>query len=97
MPSTSTPPASTAQQVDLAIDGMSCGHCVAAVTKALAGLSGVEVQRVAVGAASIALGPQATSSDAVLSAVRAAGYEARIADRPLPRAAGTSCCSPRSA
>ncbi len=97
MPSTSTPSASATQQVALAIEGMSCGHCVAAVTKALAGLSGVEVQRVAVGAASIALDPQATSTDAVLSAVREAGYEARVVDRPLPQAAGTNCCSPRSA
>jgi copper chaperone len=97
MQSTTNHPTSPTQQVNLAIDGMSCGHCVAAVTEALAGLPGVEVRRVAVGAASVALDPQTTSTAALVDVVREAGYDARIADRPLPQAAGSSCCSPRPA
>ena len=81
-----TPPT---QPVSLAIGGMSCGHCVAAVTEALAGLPSVEVQRVAVGAASVRIDPQATSTAALVDVVREAGYDARITDRPLPQAAGS--------
>ena len=34
----------TTRSVTLAIDGMSCGHCVQAVTKALSAVPGVKVQ-----------------------------------------------------
>lgn len=91
------PTTSARQQVSLAISGMSCGHCVSAVTEVLGALEGVQVQRVALGAATVALDPQVTSSAAVVAAVRAAGYEAREAARPLPQAPGTTCCSPPSA
>lgn len=84
-------------QVSLAIDGMSCDHCVAAVREALDGLPGVDVQRVAIGMASVTVDSTATSSDALLEAVREAGYEARVAARPLPQAASGGCCSTRSA
>src|SRR5688572_29679847 len=85
----------TTQAVSLAIDGMSCGHCVAAVTEALSAVRGATVQRVAVGAATVELDPQSASAEQLVEAVRDAGYEARVADRALPQAAGASCCSPR--
>src|SRR5690606_19837923 len=65
---------SARQQVSLAIAGMSCGHCVAAVTEALDALDGVQVQRVALGAATVELDPRVSSTSAVVEAVRAAGY-----------------------
>ena len=97
MPSVSTPATSPTREVDLAISGMSCGHCVAAVRDALEQVPGVAVQQVAIGTASVALDPASVSTATVVAAVQDAGYDARIADRPLPQAAGTSCCSPRSA
>ena len=95
MQPTSSTTAATAQPVSLAIDGMSCGHCVAAVTEALSAVPGATVKRVAVGAATVELDPQAASAEQLVQAVRDAGYEARVADRVLPQAAGASCCSPR--
>ena len=95
MQSTSSTTAATAQPVSLAIDGMSCGHCVAAVTEALSAVPGATVRRVAVGAATVELDPQAASAEQLVQAVRDAGYEARVADRALPQAAGSSCCAPR--
>jgi len=69
-----TPIAPTNTTLD--IDGMSCGHCVAQVTKALAGVPGVEVKSVAIGSAQIA-----TTEPAAVMAAKAslaeAGYTAR--------------------
>ncbi len=95
-PTTNTS-ASASQQVNLSIGGMSCGHCVAAVRDALEQLPGVAVQQVAIGTASVALDPTSVSAATVVSAIQEAGYDARVADRPLPQAGGTTCCSPRSA
>ena len=73
-------PTSETQPVTLAVGGMSCGHCVAAVRSALAGLPGVEVRQVAVGTATVALDPQqGTSPAALVEAIRDAGYDARVA------------------
>ena len=95
MSSVSTIAKSSFRQVDLAISGMSCGHCVAAVRAALTELPGVEVRQVAIGAASLAIDPAVTSVGALISAVGEAGYEAEVADRPLPQGSAGSCCSTR--
>jgi copper chaperone len=61
----------------LQIDDMSCGHCVKAVTEALASVPGVKTQEVAVGSARI----EATDAAAValaVSAVGEAGFTAHI-------------------
>lgn len=97
--STSTTPGAGPAPLRLDIAGMSCGHCVAAVERALAAVPGVRVHRVAVGAASVALEPGTATdaaTDAVLAAVHDAGYGARVADA-APQAAGTTCCGPRTA
>jgi copper chaperone len=70
------------QTLDLDITGMSCGHCVAAVREALTQLPGVEVQRVAVGQASVTVDTRTTPTESVLEAVRDAGYDAALAERP---------------
>ncbi len=68
------------ERVTVQIDGMSCGHCVAAVGRALRALPGVDVEQVAVGSATIAYDPGAVSLDRIHAAVRAEGYAPR-ADR----------------
>lgn len=65
------------ERVTIQIDGMSCGHCVAAVGRALRAVPGVDVQQVAVGSATIAYDPGAASLDRIHAAVRAEGYTPR--------------------
>ena len=60
----------------LKIEGMSCGHCVMAVTEALAGVDGVEVESVSVGAASVAYDPAVATTDDLVAALGEAGYSA---------------------
>lgn len=63
------------------IDGMSCGHCVAQVRKALEALEGVEVQQVAVGAATVAYDASATSEARIAEAVESRGYQVTATTR----------------
>lgn len=60
--------------VTLTIDGMSCGHCVAAVRNALARVTGVEVGDVRIGNATVAIDPAIVTIDALRDAVEDAGY-----------------------
>lgn len=71
--------------VTLAINGMSCGHCVARVKQTLAALPGVRVQEVAIGSASVSYDASATSPEKIETAVRAAGYPARASNAGAPR------------
>ena len=66
------------RSVELSISGMSCGHCVARVTKALTSLEGLEVDNVRIGAAELRFDPSRRSIDDILEAVRDAGYEASV-------------------
>ena len=78
--------------LNLAIEGMSCGHCVARVTKALTGITGVEVTSVAIGSAQLAVADGAAANAAITSLAKA-GYPARSASpatSPMQRAGG--CC-----
>lgn len=67
------------ETLTMKIAGMSCGHCVGAVSGALKELPGVAVERVAVGSATVAYDPSAVSPDEITRAVSEAGYEARPA------------------
>jgi copper chaperone len=60
------------------IDGMSCGHCVAAVRRALEEVAGVRVEAVAVGSARVAYDAAMVAPAAVVAAVEEAGYGARL-------------------
>ena len=60
----------------LRIDGMSCGHCVMSVRKALEAIDGVQVESVAVGTASVEFDPTRASTDVIVEAVNEAGYPA---------------------
>ena len=61
----------------LQIDGMSCGHCVARVEKALSKLDGVHVKRVEVGSAEIVYDPSRIPFERIRQAVDDAGYTVR--------------------
>lgn len=66
-------------QLEMKIDGMSCGHCVGAVRKALQSLPGVEVGDVAIGAARVSYDESRTSPEAITRAVEEEGYPVRKA------------------
>jgi len=61
----------------LQLDGMRCGGCVKKVRQTLDGLSGVEVEAVAVGSAVIGHDPAVVTKDIVLAALAKAGFPAR--------------------
>ena len=63
------------ERVTLAIDGMSCGHCVKSVEQALKALDGVAVEQVAIGTATVQYDPAATSVDRLRDAVEDEGYQ----------------------
>ena len=61
-------------RIKLKIDGMSCGHCVSAVDKALKGVDGVQVEQVAVGSATVSYDPATTSTEKITKAIEEEGY-----------------------
>ena len=63
-------------KIDLEIEGMSCDHCVAAVTEALGELPGVSVDDVRVGEARLRYDPDQVSPEQIALAVEDAGYAA---------------------
>lgn len=62
------------EKLKMNISGMTCGHCVGAVTQALKKLDGVEVESVQVGTAAVAYDPNRVSADQVGQAIEDAGY-----------------------
>jgi copper chaperone CopZ len=67
-------------KLTLAIDGMSCGHCVSRVKQTLAALPGVQVNDVTIGSASLAYDASVTTPENIATSVSAAGYPARAAE-----------------
>ena len=76
-----TTEADSMRTMALTISGMSCGHCLSAVTKALGSLPGVLVRGVQIGRAEVAYEPEIIESGQVIAAVEAAGYEVVAAER----------------
>ena len=66
----------TKGQVTLAITGMTCGHCVAAVKKALAAVPGVEAVEVTLSPprALVACDPARTTVEMLTKATEGEGY-----------------------
>ncbi len=58
----------------LSISGMSCSHCVRAVTSALDEVEGVEVKHVEIGAAEVAYDPERVRRTQLVEAVEEAGF-----------------------
>ncbi|MEY3689769.1 MAG: heavy-metal-associated domain-containing protein [Ignavibacteria bacterium] len=59
---------------ELAIDGMSCGHCVKALTNELAAIKGLNVKEVIIGKAVIDYDPELVSDEDILHAIDEAGF-----------------------
>lgn len=59
---------------ELTIEGMSCGHCVMHVKKALGGLPDVQVDDVQIGRAKVTVDETKVSREALTAAVEKAGY-----------------------
>lgn len=64
--------------VTISIDGMSCGHCVARVTRTLQAIPGVSVAEVVIGRARIDLDTDKSPTAAVVQQLDDAGYPARV-------------------
>jgi copper chaperone CopZ len=65
------------EKLELEIEGMSCGHCVTAVSNALEELPGVNVDAVRIGSAQLTYEPARVSPDQIVLAVEDAGYTAQ--------------------
>jgi copper chaperone CopZ len=72
-------------KLTMAVEGMSCGHCVSRVKQTLAALPGVQVNDVTIGSASLSYDASITSPEKIATAVSAAGYPARAASAGAPR------------
>lgn len=88
--------------LSLQIEGMSCGHCVASVQRALGELDAVESAEVQPGGATLHMRPNVdariVAGDAV-AAIKAAGFHAgaHVSHRaPLPVTSNGCCCSDAS-
>ena len=95
------------EAVELKVDGMTCGSCVKAASRALGGVPGVEAVDVRLdnGTATVRGRDVAGHTQALVTALAGAGYEARVAGEPQAasakpvvggcgsgRAAGGWCC-----
>lgn len=60
----------------LIISGMSCGHCVASVSKALKGVDGVQVNDVRIGSAQLRYDESKVSAARLAQLVNDEGYAA---------------------
>lgn len=79
--------------VTLSIDGMSCGHCVRAVTSALSGLKSGRLRDVGIGFAEIEVLSPTAEADAI-AALADSGYSAKT-KRPASGSeaqAKSGCC-----
>lgn len=64
------------ERLGMTINGMSCGHCVSAVTGALSKVAGVTLDEVKIGSATMSYDPSRTSPAAIAKAIEDAGYQA---------------------
>jgi len=69
------------EELILKIAGMTCGHCVGQVTKALTQLDGVQIKTVKVGEALVAYDQREITPADIARAVNEVGYEAQPAWR----------------
>lgn len=67
------------KNLTLHIEGMSCGHCLNAVSRALAHLPGVEVDSVKMGRADVRYDERSVEPSHIEAAVSDAGYRATSA------------------
>ena len=76
-----------ANVIKLPIEGMTCASCVRRVEKALKAVPGVANAEVNLATETAAVTfAEGASAEALVAAVRDAGYEARLEPRPAPHA-----------
>ena len=89
------------KHIDLAISGMSCGHCVNSVRTALGTVPALEVIGVTIGSATIAVDPSNATPDAVvaeaLAAVSKAGFGGTISNSVSPTVTNAAASGTRHA
>ena len=66
------------EHATLYIEGMSCGHCLNAVNRALRAVPGVEIDSVQIGRADLRYDEHTTTPGALEAAVTEAGYRATL-------------------
>jgi copper chaperone len=62
------------KSVEIKIEGMSCGHCVMAVKKALNNLNDIKVEDVQIGKVNVQIDEKNDSLQNVIKAIENAGY-----------------------
>jgi copper chaperone CopZ len=67
------------KQITLHIEGMSCGHCLNAVNRALSEAPGVEIESVRMGRAELRYDETVTDESRIAAAVSDEGYRATVA------------------
>jgi copper chaperone CopZ len=75
------------EKLSLAINGMSCGHCLSRVKQTLAATPGVRVDDVSIGSASVSYDAAVKSAATIADAVSAAGYPASALAEGAPKPA----------
>lgn len=64
------------ENLTLHIEGMSCGHCLNAVNKALSSLDGVQIDSVKIGRAEVHFDPEKIDVARIAAAISDEGYRA---------------------
>ncbi|MDP1742392.1 heavy-metal-associated domain-containing protein [Polaromonas sp.] len=87
------------EAVELKVDGMTCGSCVNAVSRALSAVPGVETVDVGLetGIATVRGGQVTEQVKALLGALATAGYSARAAGAPHAPPIDNGCARVRPA
>jgi copper chaperone len=65
--------------IELNVTGMTCGHCKAAVEKALQNVSGVNTTQVDLASGKVSVEGEQVNTDALIAAVIEEGYSAQLA------------------
>jgi copper chaperone CopZ len=66
------------RQATLHIEGMSCGHCLNAVNRALSVVPGVQIDAIRIGRADVSYDENTTGPSQLEAAVADAGYRATV-------------------
>jgi copper chaperone CopZ len=66
------------RQATLHIEGMSCGHCLNAVNRALSSVPGVRIDAVRIGRADVSYDETTATASGLEKAVVEAGYRATV-------------------
>ncbi len=66
------------RQATLHIEGMSCGHCLNAVSRALSAVPGVQIDALRIGRADVRYDESTTGPSDLEAAITEAGYRATV-------------------